>query len=164
MPNVLSLCLIVLLFAIYFGTFPDLDYSWQIRLGEQIVRSGQAARLAAKPAAEPHNWPHVLPGPLPWEPEIDAGSDDEEEDRVGPPGDRAGQGSALAFDCDPPVPGAHLCHEPAHALRALTENAAGIGVGVEGLSPCRDRHWSCRVRRQGDSRDLEFGMVTPEGG
>jgi hypothetical protein len=94
--------------------------------------------LAAKSATEPDDGPHVLPGPLSWEPEIDAGGDDEEEDGVGPSGDRAGEGSSLAFDRDPSVPGAHLCHEAAHAVRALTEHAAGIGVGVHGLSPRRD--------------------------
>lgn len=40
-PNFLSLCLVLLLVICYFSTFPDLDYTWQIRLGEHIVHSGQ---------------------------------------------------------------------------------------------------------------------------
>jgi hypothetical protein len=40
-PTVLSLCLIVLLAANYFGTFADLDFTWQIRTGQQIVEQGR---------------------------------------------------------------------------------------------------------------------------
>jgi hypothetical protein len=40
LPNGLSVALIVLLAANYFGTFGDLDYTWQIRTGEIIVRTG----------------------------------------------------------------------------------------------------------------------------
>src|SRR5262245_13767502 len=40
-PNLLSLCLVVLLAANYFGTFADLDFAWQIRTGELIVQTGQ---------------------------------------------------------------------------------------------------------------------------
>src|SRR5437870_2169465 len=39
-PNLLSLLLIVLIAANYFGTFADLDFAWQIRTGEQIVENG----------------------------------------------------------------------------------------------------------------------------
>jgi hypothetical protein len=37
-PNVLALVWITLLLANYFGSFADLDFAWQIRTGEQIVR------------------------------------------------------------------------------------------------------------------------------
>lgn len=40
-PNVLSVLLVVLLAANYFSPFGDLDYTWQIRTGEQIVREGR---------------------------------------------------------------------------------------------------------------------------
>lgn len=40
-PNAVSLGLIVLLLANYFGAFPDLDHLWHIRMGEQIVRTGE---------------------------------------------------------------------------------------------------------------------------
>jgi hypothetical protein len=40
LPNVLSLCVIGLMAANYFNPFADLDYSWQIRTGERIVRTG----------------------------------------------------------------------------------------------------------------------------
>lgn len=40
-PNLLSLGLGVLLVACYFGTFPDLDYTWQIRTGQHIVETGR---------------------------------------------------------------------------------------------------------------------------
>jgi hypothetical protein len=39
-PTVISLCLMALLAANYFGTFADLDFTWQIRTGERIVQSG----------------------------------------------------------------------------------------------------------------------------
>jgi hypothetical protein len=41
LPNLTSLALIVLLAANYFGTFADLDFTWQIRTGERIVELGQ---------------------------------------------------------------------------------------------------------------------------
>ena len=37
-PNVFALAWITLLLANYFGTFADLDFAWQIRTGEQIIR------------------------------------------------------------------------------------------------------------------------------
>ena len=40
-PNLFSLLLILLLAANYFAPFADLDFSWQIRTGEQIVRTGR---------------------------------------------------------------------------------------------------------------------------
>lgn len=40
-PNLLSLLLVALLAANYFSPFGDLDYTWQIRTGAQIVREGQ---------------------------------------------------------------------------------------------------------------------------
>ncbi|HYV38981.1 MAG TPA: hypothetical protein VE988_25070 [Gemmataceae bacterium] len=40
LPNVTSLAIIALLFANYFSTFGDLDYTWQIRTGEIIVQTG----------------------------------------------------------------------------------------------------------------------------
>ena len=39
-PNLLSLLIIVLIAANYFGTFADLDFAWQIRTGERIVETG----------------------------------------------------------------------------------------------------------------------------
>src|SRR5207253_2274870 len=39
-PNVFSLVVILLLAALYFGVFGDLDWSWQVRMGEWIVESG----------------------------------------------------------------------------------------------------------------------------
>ncbi len=44
-PNALSLLLLLLLGANYFSPFGDLDYTWQIRTGEQLIRTGQL-RLA----------------------------------------------------------------------------------------------------------------------
>src|SRR5438067_1864335 len=41
-PNLLSLCLIALLAANYFGTFADLDFAWQIRTGQRILETHQA--------------------------------------------------------------------------------------------------------------------------
>jgi hypothetical protein len=41
LPNLTSLALIGLLAATYFGPFADLDFTWQIRTGEQIVRRGE---------------------------------------------------------------------------------------------------------------------------
>jgi hypothetical protein len=40
LPNVVSLALIALLSANYFGCLTDLDWSWQVRTGERIVASG----------------------------------------------------------------------------------------------------------------------------
>src|ERR1700730_17280611 len=39
-PNVLSLLIVLLLAVIYFGVFGDLDWSWQVRMGELIVQTG----------------------------------------------------------------------------------------------------------------------------
>ena len=39
-PNLLSLLLIVLVCANYFGTFADLDFAWQVRTGELIAQTG----------------------------------------------------------------------------------------------------------------------------
>jgi hypothetical protein len=39
-PNVFSLMLLTLLAANYFGCLSDLDWSWQVRTGQQIVESG----------------------------------------------------------------------------------------------------------------------------
>jgi hypothetical protein len=44
-PNVFSLLLIVLLGATYFSVFGDLDWSWQVRTGELIVRTGSLRTL-----------------------------------------------------------------------------------------------------------------------
>src|SRR5687767_4344233 len=40
-PNATSLVLLVLLAVNYVSPFADLDYTWQIRTGEQIVRTGE---------------------------------------------------------------------------------------------------------------------------
>jgi hypothetical protein len=40
-PTLFSLLLVALLAANYFAPFSDLDFTWQIRTGEQIVRTGQ---------------------------------------------------------------------------------------------------------------------------
>jgi hypothetical protein len=40
LPNGFSVAVIVLMAANYFSTFGDLDYTWQIRTGEIIVRTG----------------------------------------------------------------------------------------------------------------------------
>jgi hypothetical protein len=40
-PNLLSVLLIVLIGANYFGVFADLDFAWQVRTGEHIVQTGQ---------------------------------------------------------------------------------------------------------------------------
>ncbi|HLJ94929.1 MAG TPA: hypothetical protein VKU02_17270 [Gemmataceae bacterium] len=40
LPNLFSLLLIILVTANYFVPFADLDFTWQIRTGEQIVRTG----------------------------------------------------------------------------------------------------------------------------
>src|SRR5438552_13034536 len=40
LPNIISLLLLVLLGANYFGCLSDLDWSWQVRTGQQIVESG----------------------------------------------------------------------------------------------------------------------------
>lgn len=40
MPNAFSLFVILLLGVNYFGVFADLDWSWQVRTGEQIVQTG----------------------------------------------------------------------------------------------------------------------------
>ena len=39
LPNACSLAIIVLMAANYFSTFGDLDYTWQVRTGEIIVRT-----------------------------------------------------------------------------------------------------------------------------
>jgi hypothetical protein len=39
-PNLLSLGVLVLLAVNYFSPFADLDYAWQVRTGEQIIRQG----------------------------------------------------------------------------------------------------------------------------
>lgn len=39
-PNALSLLVLVLIAANYFSPFADLDYTWQVRTGERIVRTG----------------------------------------------------------------------------------------------------------------------------
>jgi hypothetical protein len=40
LPNLLSLLLIILAAANYFGPFADLDFAWQVRTGERIVHVG----------------------------------------------------------------------------------------------------------------------------
>ncbi len=40
LPNVCSAVIILLLAAVYFGVFGDLDWSWQVRTGELIVQIG----------------------------------------------------------------------------------------------------------------------------
>jgi len=40
-PNVLSLLLLLLLLAVYWRPFADLDFAWQVRTGGDIVRSGR---------------------------------------------------------------------------------------------------------------------------
>jgi hypothetical protein len=40
LPNVCSAVIILLLAAVYFGVFGDLDWSWQVRTGELIVQNG----------------------------------------------------------------------------------------------------------------------------
>jgi hypothetical protein len=41
LPNAFSLLIILLLAVNYFSPFADLDFAWQVRTGEQIVRTGQ---------------------------------------------------------------------------------------------------------------------------
>jgi hypothetical protein len=41
LPNAFSLLLIVLLCTSYFAPFADLDFTWQVRTGKQIVETGQ---------------------------------------------------------------------------------------------------------------------------
>src|SRR5438067_11420089 len=41
LPNLFSIFLILLLLLNYFVPFADLDFTWQVRTGEQIVRTGQ---------------------------------------------------------------------------------------------------------------------------
>lgn len=55
-PNVTSLGLIVLLAANYFGPFADLDFTWQIRTGERILRLGQLRT--------PEAFSYTIPGTL----------------------------------------------------------------------------------------------------
>jgi hypothetical protein len=55
-PNLTSLALVALLGAIYFGTFGDLDFSWQIRTGEKIVQSGQLRT--------PESFSYTIPGEM----------------------------------------------------------------------------------------------------
>jgi hypothetical protein len=40
LPSLLTFCLVVLIAATYFAPFADLDFCWQIRTGELIVRTG----------------------------------------------------------------------------------------------------------------------------
>jgi hypothetical protein len=40
LPSALSILVIVLIAANYFGTFADLDFAWQIRTGELVVQTG----------------------------------------------------------------------------------------------------------------------------
>ncbi len=40
LPNLLTVMILVLIAANYFGTFADLDFAWQIRTGEQIILQG----------------------------------------------------------------------------------------------------------------------------
>jgi hypothetical protein len=40
LPNFLTLILLLIIAANYFGTFADLDFAWQIRTGEQIIEQG----------------------------------------------------------------------------------------------------------------------------
>jgi hypothetical protein len=40
-PNVFSLLIVILIAANYFSAFGDLDFSWQVRTGERIVRTGE---------------------------------------------------------------------------------------------------------------------------
>jgi hypothetical protein len=42
LPNAFSLLVILLLAALYFGVFGDLDWTWQVRMGERIARTGSA--------------------------------------------------------------------------------------------------------------------------
>jgi hypothetical protein len=46
-PNAFSILLIVLLCTSYFAPFPDLDFTWQIRTGRQIVETGQLRPIEA---------------------------------------------------------------------------------------------------------------------
>jgi hypothetical protein len=55
-PNFTSLALIALLAAIYFGTFADLDFTWQIRTGERIVKLCQLRT--------PEAFSYTIPGTL----------------------------------------------------------------------------------------------------
>src|SRR3954452_23655859 len=41
LPNAFTLLLLILIGANYYAPFADLDFAWQIRTGEQIVRTGQ---------------------------------------------------------------------------------------------------------------------------
>jgi hypothetical protein len=54
LPNGFSLTVIVLLAANYFSTFGDLDYTWQIRTGEIIVRTGDLR--------PPDHFSYTMPG------------------------------------------------------------------------------------------------------
>lgn len=40
-PNLLAVCLVLLLLVNYLGTFADLDFAWQARTGERILQTGQ---------------------------------------------------------------------------------------------------------------------------
>jgi hypothetical protein len=40
-PNAIALLAVVLLVGLYFTTFVDLDYTWQVRTGEEILRTGR---------------------------------------------------------------------------------------------------------------------------
>src|SRR5271165_3160028 len=56
LPNLTSIALIALLAACYFATFADLDFTWQIRTGAQIVQLGQLRT--------PEAFSYTIPGKL----------------------------------------------------------------------------------------------------
>ena len=51
-PNAFSVVVVLLLAANYFSPFADLDFTWQIHTGEEILRTGRAAN-ARTPSASP---------------------------------------------------------------------------------------------------------------
>ena len=53
-PNVFSLLIVLLLASLYFGAFADLDWSWQVRTGELIARTGNL-RI-------PESFSYTIPG------------------------------------------------------------------------------------------------------
>jgi hypothetical protein len=56
LPNLTSITLLVLLAGCYFGTFADLDFTWQVRTGERIVQLGQLRT--------PEAFSYTIPGKL----------------------------------------------------------------------------------------------------
>jgi hypothetical protein len=56
LPNLTSIALVVVLAGSYFGTFADLDFTWQIRTGERIVQLGQLRT--------PEAFSYTIPGTL----------------------------------------------------------------------------------------------------